>query len=320
MEKGNIHRAPIHEDIRIITDTSVFTTVPVLITAGFPCQDISALARNPRGLDGSRSGLIREIWRLIEMLPSVQYVILENSPIIIKYIGGIISNFERLGFSVCWGTWSASEVGAFHKRKRWFCLAMRNGVNRELIDESFLAHPPFLPTWEYIEPQRRVIERNSMDNIDARNRSLGNAIVPHQLRRAVLDMCTYSKGPKSILPEVPRSSKQKCIYFAQNDEVFILTNSRHVQPDRVLNIVFESDDKQLFACKWPTPTALQYPQFRYAWKKRNLQILVQAIYYERETRHQMSLGLHNVKFADREFAINPEFITWLMGYPTGWVE
>src|SRR3546814_683226 len=47
-----------------------------VLTAGFPCTDLSQVGRTA-GIDGSESGLIREVFRLIAGNPP-KWVVLEN--------------------------------------------------------------------------------------------------------------------------------------------------------------------------------------------------------------------------------------------------
>jgi DNA (cytosine-5)-methyltransferase 1 len=52
-----------------------------ILTGGFPCQDISAANPNGKGLEGERSGLWYEYYRIIqETRPKI--IIIENSPVL----------------------------------------------------------------------------------------------------------------------------------------------------------------------------------------------------------------------------------------------
>lgn len=97
-----------------------------VLSAGFPCQDISS-AGTGKGINGSRSGLYREVIRAVdELQPS--YVFLENSPLIRtrgRHI--VIRDLVERGYSWRDGLLSASDVGAPHKRLRWWLLARRGG-------------------------------------------------------------------------------------------------------------------------------------------------------------------------------------------------
>jgi len=74
-------------------------------------------------LAGQRSGLFFEIVRLTsEIRP--RFVFLENvSAITIRGAERIIGEFCRLRYDCRWGILSASDVGANHRRDRWWLLA-----------------------------------------------------------------------------------------------------------------------------------------------------------------------------------------------------
>jgi DNA (cytosine-5)-methyltransferase 1 len=92
------------------------------ITAGFPCQDISAAGLG-KGLDGERSGLFYEVIRILtEVQP--KYVLLENvAALLYRGLGKVLSSLYKIGYSSEWYTVRASDVGAPHKRERVFIFA-----------------------------------------------------------------------------------------------------------------------------------------------------------------------------------------------------
>ena len=121
MDDESIPFAPIWNDVTTLDGTKFRGLVDV-IYGGFPCQDISVAGKGA-GLDGERSGLFKEIIRLCKEA-SPQFIFLENVPAI--RTRGSVQVQEALasiGYDSRWFTLSASEVGANHKRERWFCLA-----------------------------------------------------------------------------------------------------------------------------------------------------------------------------------------------------
>jgi DNA (cytosine-5)-methyltransferase 1 len=95
--------------------------------AGFPCQDISVAGKGA-GIHGKRSGLYREAIRCIEVIKPA-YVFFENVPAIVsrgRHV--VIGDLVALGYTWRDGILSASDVGAPHIRKRWWCLARRADV------------------------------------------------------------------------------------------------------------------------------------------------------------------------------------------------
>ncbi len=125
---GDLPSAPIWEDVTTFPSSNLVGGVDI-IYGGFPCQDIS-IAGAGRGLAGERSGLVFEIFRLIDELRPT-FVFLENVPAI-RTRGGerVGKELARRGFDCRWTVVSAAEVGAPHLRKRWFLLAYSDGFRR----------------------------------------------------------------------------------------------------------------------------------------------------------------------------------------------
>lgn len=123
MQSGDIHRAPIWDDVTTL-QSRVLGTIDI-ITGGFPCQDISC-AGNGAGLEGKRSGLFFEIVRLVgELRP--KFVFLENVPAItVRGLDRVLLEFTAIGYDCRWTIVSAAELGAPHLRERWFLLAHTN--------------------------------------------------------------------------------------------------------------------------------------------------------------------------------------------------
>lgn len=101
------------------------------LSAGFPCQDISA-AGGGAGIEGERSGLVSEVWRAIdEIHPPIVY--LENSPRIrTKGRRTIIRKLLARGYSWRDGILGAADVDAGHQRDRWWLLAANADGMRKL--------------------------------------------------------------------------------------------------------------------------------------------------------------------------------------------
>lgn len=100
------------------------------ICAGFPCQDISAAGRGA-GITGERSGLFSEVLRAIDVVrPS--WVFLENSPRIrTRGRREVLASLVARGYSWRDGILGAADVGAPHRRDRWWCLAKRSNTDGE---------------------------------------------------------------------------------------------------------------------------------------------------------------------------------------------
>lgn len=129
---GFIERFPIWDDVRTFDGTSWKGRIDI-ITGGFPCQDISVCGSG-KGLNGERSGLWFEMFRIIcEVRPS--FVFVENSPAITsRGLGRILGDLAGLGMHARWGVFRASSIGAAHHRARFYMAAYSNGAKLEGMD------------------------------------------------------------------------------------------------------------------------------------------------------------------------------------------
>lgn len=135
---GKHFTVPIHDDITTFNPLSI--TRFDLITAGFPCQDISAANHKGIGLDGKRSGLFFEIIRLLRShRPS--YVVLENVPALLSSNGGrdmgsVLWHLADCGYDAEWDVLPASIVGANHLRRRLWVVAYANSDRRSRSERN----------------------------------------------------------------------------------------------------------------------------------------------------------------------------------------
>ncbi|EPJ7991112.1 DNA cytosine methyltransferase [Pseudomonas aeruginosa] len=120
---------PIWDDVRTF-DGRPWRGLVDVVSGGFPCQDISA-AGNGAGIDGERSGLWREMARIVgEVRP--RFVFVENSPLLVRRgLAVVLGDLTELGYDARWCVMGAADVGAPHQRDRIWILAHANGL-REL--------------------------------------------------------------------------------------------------------------------------------------------------------------------------------------------
>jgi DNA (cytosine-5)-methyltransferase 1 len=120
---------PIFPDIRELTAADIQPLCPnglSLITAGFPCQDLS-VAGKQAGYDGERSVLFYEIIRLArELRPD--FLLLENVRNLLSHQNGetfqeTLFQIAKAGYDAEWAVIPASDVGACHKRERIWIVA-----------------------------------------------------------------------------------------------------------------------------------------------------------------------------------------------------
>ena len=138
----NFPGVPIYEDVRELHPDVIVSRDGRIdfLTCGFPCQDLS-LAGNQKGIKAERSGLFFEITRLSDEIlaycgtrPSL---VLENVPNLLAGDGGswaraVYGELAVRGYCVEWKIVSASDVGAPHRRLRWWAVCyMANAKNTD---------------------------------------------------------------------------------------------------------------------------------------------------------------------------------------------
>ena len=120
----NFPNIPIHDDIKTFKAKKGQFDV---LTAGFPCQDLSVAGRQKGIGEGTRSGLFYEIIRLLgEIQP--KFVLFENVRNLLSHEKGatfqeILFQIAKAGYDAEWSIISAKDLGACHKRERIWIIA-----------------------------------------------------------------------------------------------------------------------------------------------------------------------------------------------------
>jgi len=212
MADGQLEVAPIIDDVRTIGTASVPHID--IITAGFPCQDVSTVGINDASRSGSsglvkeRSGLVLQVMRLTnELKPS--FVLLENVKAITRdpAFEAMLRGFAKIGYRGYWDQFNAASMGFTHQRNRWFMLAVRdNDKSRRLCrrimhllqrygdaklhvprkETTLMAHPP-----RGSEPIRTRLEL------------LGNSLIPDVARNAFSILLARSLEPQTNTENAP---------------------------------------------------------------------------------------------------------------------
>ena len=116
----------VNEQYSDIRNSKISTRVDI-ISGGFPCQDIS-VAGKMAGINGQRSGLCSEMFRIIwDIRP--KYVIIENSPaLLIRGFERVLCDLSKIGYSTEWQCISNVAFGYPHKRERLYAIAYSNEI------------------------------------------------------------------------------------------------------------------------------------------------------------------------------------------------
>lgn len=152
---------PIWDDVQTFDGTRWRGIVDV-VSGGFPCQDISVAGKGD-GLDGERSGMWREMARIIgEVRPRFAFV--ENSPMLVnRGLERVLADLTKMGYDSRWGVISAADIGANHRRERiWIVGKMgnsnNNGQTAAKIGKSIIERSNSSSTWSQ---QASEFERSS---------------------------------------------------------------------------------------------------------------------------------------------------------------
>jgi DNA (cytosine-5)-methyltransferase 1 len=159
-----------------------------VICGGFPCQDISICGKGA-GIEGDKSGLWREMLRVIQTV-SPRYAVIENVPAIThRGLDRVLGDIASIGFDAKWQTISAWAFGSHHKRERMYIVANRSDTDS--VRWEGWAHAMSGP-WSHSEftglvrgvlqlavpaGKRGRVSDGVPSRVD-RLRGLGNAVVP----------------------------------------------------------------------------------------------------------------------------------------------
>jgi site-specific DNA-cytosine methylase len=306
IEKGLLEKAPVFHDVTKISESELSHLDIEMITAGSPCQDLSGANPYAKGIHGPKSKLIFEVVRIVHTLPSVQYVLLENSPAIVhKGLDDVLVKFREMNFNYIWTRGFATEVGSLHKRQRWMCLLYRTGSIerlRQLMDDYTVNK------FERVEPVRVVPNALAYKSLCE---MFGNAIVPE-----------FAKYMLYTLLQQIDNSTERCV---SNTSKVVAWNvdEGHVEMTRCvansmhqdLQLKFKHvDGSQIERKMWATPRRSAW------WKPRKLTILtIKYIVAQIMMESDTLAYIERMGYETRHIGVNPEFIEWLMMYPSGWL-
>ena len=163
-----------------------------IITAGFPCQDLS-VAGLRKGLAGSRSGLFWEIIRLVDETQP-RYLIIENVAGLLssqsgRDLGIVIEALVERRYGIAWRVLDSQHFGVPQRRRRVFIVASL-GEHRSPVEILF---EPESSTG-HLEPSKKKKQNSTRLSTSGVN---GNSSVDTQLFDATrnADVRFYDQSP-----------------------------------------------------------------------------------------------------------------------------
>ena len=127
-------------EAQLWSDVSDLAELPPvdLVTAGFPCQDLS-IAGRAAGIGGSRSGLVEHVFRLIDSASqSLRWLLFENVPFLLRLHKGtamtfLVQELERRGYRWAYRVVDTRAFGLPQRRQRVLMLASRTEDPRAVL-------------------------------------------------------------------------------------------------------------------------------------------------------------------------------------------
>jgi DNA (cytosine-5)-methyltransferase 1 len=136
--------------VRLWDDVRTLKSLPSetsLVVGGFPCQDLSQ-AGQTAGITGHRSGLVGEVFRLVER-QRIPWLLLENVPFMLQLGRGRAMDFittalEALGYRWAYRVVDARAFGLPQRRRRVYLVASLTGDPRSVLfaDEASAPEEP----------------------------------------------------------------------------------------------------------------------------------------------------------------------------------
>lgn len=326
MKEGRIDRAPIHSDIKTLYMSQ--RVHPQMICGGFPCQDISSLGLQKGIADGERSSMFYHVMRVVDECPSIQVIFLENvSNILNCGMQEVVEACVKRGLNMQWKIYTAGEMGAPHVRSRWFCLICKPGTDLSgLCLESKVAHH-----WEN-EPASRITfkphvkEDDSFDpNWIQRCQTLGNAVVPHVVREAFVNLAKSSTKWDQIAECMAEySSDLSKLQYPYPESGLIHGGRFFAMPKKVPfdfkhNVKITMNNEEQTLGNYPTPRrGLTHASSLTDRSIRDLPTVL--VHCDQTKKYLEDQGITLDSKVHTHILPNVNYIEWLMGYEKDWTK
>lgn len=165
MEDQALDHAPIWDDINTFPADEFHGCVDI-ITGGIPCQPFSSAGKQ-QGLEDER-WLWPALWSVVQRT-GASWLFLENVPQFRKQgLAAVLTDLRSAGWDAEWLLLSAANVGAPHKRERFWLLARDVGNTDGRNGETTLQH--------LSRDRRRHAGRSDQEMADAEGLDVGLSV------------------------------------------------------------------------------------------------------------------------------------------------
>lgn len=192
MEAGSLPKAPIWSNVRTF-DGKPWSGKVSILSGGFPCQPYSTAGKQLADKDP------RDLWpdfaRIIgEVRP--EFIFLENVANVVKWaLPTVLEDLSKMGYDAAWCVVAASDVGAPHKRSRWFLFAYSNDSSEYVMR----FHEPQSSTQEFegLDVSNTNGERRSEVKSNLRSRKFNVKGCSDERKLADTNSQSYSKPQRT---------------------------------------------------------------------------------------------------------------------------
>lgn len=327
----NFSGVPIFNDVETLpSDFNLDQNNIKILTASFPCQDISPAGCGKGILEGTRSGLV---WKVFDFMdnccPNLEVVFMENSSALRNHgLQKIVEAFNDRGFRVAWGNLAASHLGARHRRTRIWIMAMKNDKTlNEITDEILIESEkhaceyPFKQLEKDIPRLREKIKLHKQNDAVRRWSALGNAIVPCVAKFAFARLLMRMRSNQNLQGELGFLIKKKIKHQKSDSSEYDDGESSEYPFLDLPN--YPGYDTPQKTRMWLTPIHNSrhfLPNRSYGPGIRGVGMFATRVFYEKGTADMFGYSLNEVGNIRKQLELNPNWIEGLMGFPMEWTK
>ena len=320
MKDGSLPKAAFVDDVRKVRRRKNLRAD--LVCGGFPCVGFSSSGKR-EGFENSKTRIYHEFVKTVaKARPRI--VFMENVPGVIKGLPRIHRDFKALGYELLWTLLAACQVGAPHRRNRWFCIAYRPGdiqdipVPKKSVFQWTRQDMPDRTTNRPYLPMRVALQ--------------GNSLVPEAARVAFAYLVVLAKHLESEgLPPNTKVLKDRSKYpkygFTIKNRIYETPKSHRLYLPVCTKMRIAMDPKK-YRSKKP------FPNVRHRTKRITTTVHKDRFATPRFSMTQPANHLTRRTINDlptqmrflsergkttKKYA-NPDFVDWMMGYPPGWTK
>jgi hypothetical protein len=302
MESGQLVPAPIFTDLKTFP-AHLFRDCVDIITGGYPCQPFSAAGKRLGTEDP------RHLWPyILDHIQSIRPVrcIFENVEGHISLgLREVIGDLEGAGYDATWGIFSQRLKSVRPTSESGFTYSVPTPtVGMEAPNKNANTKGPknlmdvATGDWQHLVPRcdaKAAIRRREKRDYQENGRQNGNVYqsLPSQV---------HAREAKHNLWPTPASRDYRSV-----------TGREHLQRD---NCMQNLNVAAVYRQTWPTPAARDYKGRSGAGPSESTQGILPSLYQTQWAMksNQKRSGTSKVGH------LNPDWVEWLMGVPTGWTE